>query len=50
MRTNVTDADLDRAIDSLKGLRIGMTEASRHHLALKCRQPRPRFWVRLKSS
>ena len=47
MRTNLSDTDLDRAIDSLKGLRIGMTDASRHHLAMMCRQPRPRFWEAL---
>ena len=47
MRTDLSDTDLDRAIDSLKGLRIGMTDASRHHLAMMCRQPRPRFWEAL---
>jgi len=35
------DQHLDQAVKSLKSLKIGMTDASRRHLALQCRQTRP---------
>jgi len=44
MRDPMKDADLDPAIESLKSLRIGMTDASRRRLALRCRQVRPSAW------
>jgi len=47
MRKPVNDTDLDRAIEVLKGLRVGMTDASRRHMALKCRQPRVSAWESL---
>jgi hypothetical protein len=44
MRNSLKDPDLNPAIESLKSLRIGMTDASRRHLALRCRQVRPSAW------
>lgn len=41
MRNFLKDPDLDPAIESLKSLRIGMTDGSRRRLALRCRQVRP---------
>jgi hypothetical protein len=41
MNQPMDDLNLEQAVKSLKGLRIGMTDASRRHLALKCREARP---------
>ena len=45
MRHSWKETDLDPAIESLRSLRIGLTEASRRSLALRCReQVRPGAW------
>jgi hypothetical protein len=39
-----SEAELERAMHSLKNLQVGMTEASRRHLALKCQEAGSSPW------
>jgi len=43
-RERLSGLEMEQAVRSLKSLRIGMTDASRRHLALSCREARPSSW------
>ncbi len=47
MSIKANDEAMDRAIRSLKSLEVGMTDAARRHLALRCRETRPSRWAAL---
>ncbi len=44
MSMKANDEAMDRAIRSLRSLEVGMTDAARRHLALRCRETRPSRW------
>lgn len=44
MNIKANDEAMDQAIRSLRSLEVGMTDAARRHLALRCRETRPSRW------
>jgi hypothetical protein len=44
MRELEKDRELEEAIRSLKSLKVGLTDASRRRVAVRCKEVRPSFW------